>query len=87
MRTTIDLEAPGDAEKAQDGGTFGKNATDSETPHGGDTDEENRIENAEAPREVISNEKWAKDASNPMNWPAWRKVMLISCTSSMGFMA
>ncbi|OAQ70951.2 bicyclomycin resistance protein [Pochonia chlamydosporia 170] len=85
MPSTPGTEVP--AEKAEDNTSNGT-TTPNDVPYSGDTDVESQaIQTAEAPKDLIREEEWAKEPSNPINWPAWRKVMLISCISSMGFMA
>jgi hypothetical protein len=81
--TPASVEDPSVPEKAQDNAS-----NDTATENGADTDIESQaVQAGEAPKELISDEEWAKEPSNPLNWPLWRKVMLISCISSMGFMA
>ncbi|TWU72082.1 hypothetical protein ED733_003867 [Metarhizium rileyi] len=88
MSETPDLEALNATKQEKDDNSSGEGKTAIEIPFGGDTDAENQaIYNAETSTELISDDEWAAEPSNPLNWPAWRKVMLISCTSSMGFMA
>lgn len=85
---TSEFALPSVAEKVEDGNYSGDTTTEPDAPYAEDTDVENQTPpTSTASKELISEEEWAKEPSNPMNWPTWRKVMLISCISSMGFMA
>lgn len=77
---TTESALPSVAEKVEDNNYSGGSITDTDVENQGPP-------MSAAPKELISDEEWVTEPSNPMNWPTWRKVMLISCISSMGFMA
>lgn len=43
--------------------------------------------NQQPPKERDLDEEWARDPANPLNWPTWRKAMLVCTVSSIGFVA
>ncbi|KAK2593450.1 hypothetical protein QQS21_008823 [Conoideocrella luteorostrata] len=63
-------------------------SADTATEHDADekTDEENAQNKTGMPTmEIISDEEWKNEPSNPLNWPTWRKATLVSAVASMGF--
>lgn len=42
---------------------------------------------SEAPREDKSVDDWATEPHNPMNWPAWKKVLQVVMLSACGILS